>query len=504
MRNRHGGRISLLKPDPQVISRELFTRQQSDPEHCRAGTASGPDAHCDYVKAPFFNVLAAFWIQFMTHDWFAHLDEGKNAAELMAVGCADRYDGATYRPLTEDEVAALGCRPGDRADEALMAQTDPPPTFDDNGRTRMARAPRTTSNLNTAWWDASQLYGYSARSAQRVKRDPNDPAKLLMVPENTRSGTGDEQGYLPTFAAGDPILPSWAGQEATAFPDNWSIGTSFYHNLFAREHNLFVDEFRRRALADPDADSGLRDPAHPDQVIRYGDVQPDLLFQVARLVVAAEIAKIHTIEWTTQLLYDEPLYQAMNANWHGLVRTDNKVSRALAHVAVDRLGRSFNETDQTQWFSVFASGAGITGLGSHRYAEGDRGFLGIVKGAEDIWSLSNPDHVQGGVEPLRVAVQLPGGVRDRVPAPPTRAGPSRLSGVHGSEPGRAGGAGRVHGARQRHAGDAPGGPRQLGSDHGPATARRALAAEPPALPAEPPDAPHPRAPRASSTSRRST
>ena len=61
-------------------------------------------------------------------------------------------------------------------------------------------------------------------------------------------------------------------------------------------------------------------------------------------MVAAEIAKIHTVEWTTQLLYDEPLYQAMNANWHGLVRTDNKVSRALAHIAVDRLGRSFNES----------------------------------------------------------------------------------------------------------------------------------------------------------------
>ena len=39
---------------------------------------------------------------------------------------------------------------------------------------------------------------------------------------------------------------------------------------------------------------------------------------VARLVVAAEIAKIHTIEWTPQLLYDEPLYKGMNANWSGL------------------------------------------------------------------------------------------------------------------------------------------------------------------------------------------
>ena len=40
-------------------------------------------ANCDYKKAPFFNVLAAYWIQFMTHDWFSHLEEGHNAAEYM-------------------------------------------------------------------------------------------------------------------------------------------------------------------------------------------------------------------------------------------------------------------------------------------------------------------------------------------------------------------------------------------------------------------------------------
>ncbi|MBC7734019.1 MAG: oxygenase, partial [Bacteriovorax sp.] len=36
-RNRHGGRLSLLVPDPQVISRKLFTRAQSQPDKCRAG-----------------------------------------------------------------------------------------------------------------------------------------------------------------------------------------------------------------------------------------------------------------------------------------------------------------------------------------------------------------------------------------------------------------------------------------------------------------------------------
>ena len=36
-RNRHGDRLSLLKPDPQVISRRLFTRTQSDSAACGDG-----------------------------------------------------------------------------------------------------------------------------------------------------------------------------------------------------------------------------------------------------------------------------------------------------------------------------------------------------------------------------------------------------------------------------------------------------------------------------------
>ncbi len=82
------------------------------------------------------------------------------------------------------------------------------------------------------------------------------------------------------FEASDPIIPQWAGQEAAAFPDNWSIGMCFYHNVFAREHNLFVDEFRTQAAATPEADSGLRNPAAPDRVIRYSEVTADELFEV--------------------------------------------------------------------------------------------------------------------------------------------------------------------------------------------------------------------------------
>jgi len=369
-RNRHGDRLSLLTPDPQVISRKLFTRLQSDSAGCADGYGKpgfAKDANCDYKKAPFFNVLAAFWIQFMTHDWFSHLEEGHNTAEYMKLGCAG-------------DAARLGCRPADAMEKAYVADADAPARFSHNGREYLSRAPKTFRNTNTAWWDGSQIYGYDERSRIRVKRDPRDAARLLMVPVPGATTAGDRQGYLPLLEPSDPMNPDWAGQEATGFPDNWTIGMSFYHNVFAREHNQFVDEFRRRAAKTPDDDSGLRNPADPARAIRYRDVGADELFEAARLVVAAEIAKIHTIEWTTQLLYNEPLFRGMNSNWSGLVAGDNGVADALAGV-VSRLGRSSRAKTANQWYSILASGPGIIGLGSQK-----RG-----------WSLSNPDDVNGGV-----------------------------------------------------------------------------------------------------------
>lgn len=394
-RNRHGDRLGLLKPDPQVISRILFTRQQSRPDKCAEGQGLpgySTDADCDYKKAPFFNVLAAFWIQFMTHDWFSHMEEGHNRPEMMPVGCA----GTPDKPLTPEEIARLGCRPDDQIDRAYMAQETDPAPFTFLGKEQLPRAYKTTSNTNTAWWDASQLYGYDQTSRKRVKRDPADPARLLLTPVGQRPGDGEKLGYLPVLQPGDPMNPQWAGQEATAFPDNWSIGMSFYHNLFAREHNLFVDAFRKQAAATPDADSGLRNPVHPDQVISYKDVTADELFEAARLVVAAEIAKIHTTEWTPQLLYDEPLYLGMNSNWHGLFRGKELVSAALEKIVVNNFGKSEDAKKATQWYSVFASGPGIFGLGSRVYKD-DSIFALFDPKKTDIWDLKNPDHVNGGI-----------------------------------------------------------------------------------------------------------
>jgi hypothetical protein len=373
VKNRHGDRLGLLTPDPQRISRELFTRPQSDPDACNAGQGvpgRQADAHCDYTEAPFFNVLAAFWIQFMTHDWFSHLDEGENQrGEWMAVGCEG------------DAARETGCRPGDRIDRSLVAEDGSPPVFRHEGRERLGRAYETTANSVTAWWDASQIYGFDATSVRRVKHDPADPARLLTVPGDG-PGEGEAQGYLPTLEPGDPMLPMWAGQESVAFPDNFNIGLSFYHNVFVREHNAFVDTFRDSVRMAPDQDSGLRRPDAPERPVTYAEVTDEELYQAARLVVAAEIAKVHTIEWTTQLLYDDPLYRAMNANWGGLFDEESRMSRISERIRRD-LAESRDPSKSNLLVSLFASGSGIVGMGSRM--------------DDPTWSMADPDDVNGGV-----------------------------------------------------------------------------------------------------------
>ncbi|HWZ44660.1 MAG TPA: peroxidase family protein [Candidatus Saccharimonadales bacterium] len=380
-RNRHGDRLGLLQPDPQVISRRLLTRIQSNSATCQNGQGLpgySNEANCDYKKAPFMNVLAAFWIQFMTHDWFSHMEEGHNAAGYMKVGCETQLVNNVRVPLTPQQIKELGCRPDDQIDRGYVAQDSAPGTFSANGRQYLDRAPKTTSNTNTAWWDASQIYGYDAVSVRRVKRDPGDLAKLQLEPVPGQPGPG----YLPVLAAGDPMNPQWAGQEAAAFPDNWTVGLSFLHNLFVREHNAFVSEFRRIAAQTPNKDCGLRNPADPKKVIHYKDVTDEELFQAARLVVAAEIAKIHTTEWTPQLLYNEALYKGMNANWNGLLgQSQPEVSKALSNLIANTLGKSTDTKKATQLYSVFAGGPGIFGLGSKVHG----------------YDITKPEHTNGGV-----------------------------------------------------------------------------------------------------------
>ncbi len=410
-RNRHGGRIRLLKPDPQVISRRLFTRDQTKTPDCNHGRGlpNSRDADCSYNKASFFNVLAAFWIQFITHDWFSHLDDARNdTSKIMTnLGCVEELAGKDVVPLSPERVAALGCRPEDKMEAALFADTTPPGSFKQDGVERLKRAYKTSRNQVTAWWDASQIYGWDERSRRRVRRDPHDRAKLLL----TSARPGDK-GYLPELRKPcptesgepecDPMQPEWAGQEAVAFPDNYSLGLSFFHNVFAREHNAIVDEFHRMAREHPDTDSGLRNPERPDDVITYKQISDDELFEIARLIIAAEIAKIHTIEWTTQLLYDEPLYIGMNSNWSGVFR-DSPIAAKVSKSLVDALNRSSDPIKANELYSAFTAGGGIFGRGNSRTFPA---FLpdGL---SWDRWSIKNSEDVNSGTNHFGAPFNFP-------------------------------------------------------------------------------------------------
>jgi hypothetical protein len=85
------------------------------------------------------------------------------------------------------------------------------------------------------------------------------------------------------------------GVDLTGFNDNWWIGLSLLHNLFAREHNVIC-----RALK-----------------LRYPEWDDEKLFQHARLINAALIAKIHTVEWTPAILAHPALEFGMHVNWSG-------------------------------------------------------------------------------------------------------------------------------------------------------------------------------------------
>src|SRR6185436_6990605 len=86
------------------------------------------------------------------------------------------------------------------------------------------------------------------------------------------------------------------GFEDTGVRNNWWVGLALLHNLFAREHNAVADMLHR---------------AHPLMTDQE-------LYDKARLVVAAEIAKIHTLEWTPAIIPNQALEIGMNANWYGL------------------------------------------------------------------------------------------------------------------------------------------------------------------------------------------
>ncbi|MBD2193975.1 MULTISPECIES: peroxidase family protein [Calothrix] len=136
--------------------------------------------------------------------------------------------------------------------------------------------PPTFINKVTHWWDGSQIYGSHPEQVDQLRSHID--GKLII---------GDN-GLLPVDTN---------GIDRTGFNDNWWIGLSLLHTLFVREHNTICDRLKQQ----------------------YPDWKDDDLFDHARLINAALMAKIHTVEWTPGILSHPALQIAMNANWWGLL-----------------------------------------------------------------------------------------------------------------------------------------------------------------------------------------
>jgi tetratricopeptide (TPR) repeat protein len=171
-------------------------------------------------------------------------------------------------PLPQDDPACDRYRQS----KMFIGRTQPDPT-------RIGgREPAATSSINevTHWWDGSQIYGSDQATQDRLRSFRLGKLRL------------NNDGTLPVDGT---------GVEDTGFRRNWWVGLSMLHTLFVREHNAICDMLHEAY------------PAWDD----------NRLFNVARLINAAVMAKIHSIEWTPGILPNPALNTALNVNWYGLL-----------------------------------------------------------------------------------------------------------------------------------------------------------------------------------------
>jgi Animal haem peroxidase len=137
--------------------------------------------------------------------------------------------------------------------------------------------PPTFVTADSHWWDGSQIYGSDAKLAAAIRA--REDGKLRVGPD----------GLLPRELEEGIDLSGVAG--------NFWVGLGVLHTLFTLEHNAICDRLRAE----------------------YPTWSDDDLYAHARLVNAALMAKIHTVEWTPAVIAHPTTRFAMHANWWGLV-----------------------------------------------------------------------------------------------------------------------------------------------------------------------------------------
>ncbi|MBV8673838.1 MAG: heme peroxidase [Acidobacteriaceae bacterium] len=155
--------------------------------------------------------------------------------------------------------------------KVLRTMPDPTRTSADAGK------PMTHVNTETHWWDGSQLYGSTVEFRNNARTGIDGKIKL-----------GKDHLVHPDAQA--------LVQMQSAALAGWWVGLEMLFTLFTREHNAICDALKAA----------------------YPEWSDDDLFEHARLVNAALLAKIHTVEWTTAILGHPALQIGMRANWWGL------------------------------------------------------------------------------------------------------------------------------------------------------------------------------------------
>jgi hypothetical protein len=150
----------------------------------------------------------------------------------------------------------------------LIERTRPDPA-PDPGR------PQTWTTLDSHWWDASQLYGRVKSLADRRRAFSGGRLRV-------------DDGLLPDDLSDGLDLRDVYG-------NHW-LGLELLETVFTLEHNSICDRLRSE---------------HPT----WDD---ERLYQTARLVNAALLAKIHTVDWTPAILPHPATARAMHAQWWGL------------------------------------------------------------------------------------------------------------------------------------------------------------------------------------------
>jgi|tagenome__1003787_1003787.scaffolds.fasta_scaffold20889467_1 hypothetical protein len=183
----------------------------------------------------------------------------------------------------------------------------------DPSRPESAEGPITTVNDVTHWWDGSSLYGSSLEEQKLTRSGVDGKVRLT------------EDGQLP--------IPDDPARDVTMRP-GWWTGMGMLMTLFAREHNSVCDLLKSH----------------------YPHWDDEELFQRARLVVAALMAKIHTAEWTPAIISHPTTVYALRANWFGVAGekiarnfgriSDSEVISGIPGAATEHYGVPFSLTEE--------------------------------------------------------------------------------------------------------------------------------------------------------------